>query len=203
MPWLERQGEVPYPPYITARGSARERYQTVYSQSQGSVAAPTAGLHFTPDIFERLAHRGVETLQLTLHIGMGTFSPVRAEKLTDHTMHSEWYALEAAAAERLNRQRANGGRIIAVGTTSLRTLETIWRRHGQFQPESGETDIFIYPGQQIGSIDGLLTNFHLPRSTLLMLVAAWVGRPEILALYQEAIRENYRFYSFGDASLLI
>jgi S-adenosylmethionine:tRNA ribosyltransferase-isomerase len=203
MRWLDRQGEVPYPPYITGRGSSRERYQTVFSQSQGSVAAPTAGLHFTPEILAQLAHKGIETLQLTLHIGIGTFSPVRVEKVTDHTMHSEWYALEAAAAERLNRQRANGGRIIAVGTTSLRTLETIWRRHGQFQAESGETDIFIYPGQQIGAIDGLLTNFHLPRSTLLMLVAAWVGRPEILALYQEAIRERYRFYSFGDASLLL
>lgn len=201
--WLERHGEVPYPPYITARNTDQERYQTVFSREEGSVAAPTAGLHFTPEIFARLTERGIEKVELTLHIGIGTFSPVRVEQIEAHQMHQEWYSLPAATAERLNRQRASGGRIIAVGTTSLRTLETVWRKYGHFEAETGETSIFIYPGQPIGAIDGLITNFHLPRSTLLMLVAAWIGRAQMQVLYQEAIAEGYRFYSFGDSSLLI
>lgn len=203
MCWLERHGEVPYPPYITSRKADKERYQTVFGHAQGSVAAPTAGLHFTSEIFERLAQRRIDTVELTLHIGIGTFSPVRVERIDTHHMHQEWYSLPANTAERLNQQRACGGRIIAVGTTSLRTLETVWRKYGHFQAESGETSIFIYPGQPIGAIDGLITNFHLPRSTLLMLVAAWIGRRQVLNLYQEAIRKGYRFYSFGDTSLLI
>ncbi|PIQ26831.1 tRNA preQ1(34) S-adenosylmethionine ribosyltransferase-isomerase QueA [bacterium (Candidatus Blackallbacteria) CG17_big_fil_post_rev_8_21_14_2_50_48_46] len=203
MAWLERHGEIPYPPYITARESEKERYQTVFSQTHGSVAAPTAGLHFTPELFESLAQKGIEKLELTLHIGIGTFSPVRTQNIQEHTMHQEWYTLPAETAERLNQQRQSGKRIIAVGTTSLRTLETVWRKFGSFQADSDETRIFIYPGQSIEAIDGLITNFHLPHSSLLMLVAAWIGRERMMKLYAEAIQEKYRFFSFGDASLLL
>lgn len=202
--WLERHGEIPYPPYITARETEDERYQTVFADQRGSVAAPTAGLHFTPELIASLQAQGIDFCYLTLHVGIGTFSPVRTEDIQAHEMHSEWYQLSAASAERLNQQRAAGKRIIAVGTTSLRTLETVWRAHqGRFEASSDETQLFIYPGQQIGAIDGLITNFHLPGSTLLMLVSAWIGRKELLRLYQEAIAKRYRFFSFGDAMLLI
>ncbi|MBF2054772.1 MAG: tRNA preQ1(34) S-adenosylmethionine ribosyltransferase-isomerase QueA [Candidatus Sericytochromatia bacterium] len=202
--WLERHGEIPYPPYITARKTEDERYQTVFAEQRGSVAAPTAGLHFTPELIASLQAAGIGFCYVTLHVGIGTFSPVRTEDILAHEMHSEWYQLSATTAERLNQQRAAGKRIIAVGTTSLRTLETVWREHaGQFQAASDETRLFIYPGQTIGSIDGLITNFHLPGSTLLMLVSTWIGRKELLRLYQEAISERYRFFSFGDAMLLL
>ena len=201
--WLERQGEIPYPPYISARTSAPERYQTVYSRERGSVAAPTAGLHFTPALLQRLQAQGIGHVTLTLHVGLGTFTPVRSERIDAHRLHAEVYSLPAATAERLNAVRNAGGRIIAVGTTATRTLETIWRRHGRFVPEQGETDLFIYPGQSIGAIDGLITNFHLPRSSLLMLVSAWIGRQQLMDLYALAIAQNYRFYSFGDGMLLL
>lgn len=202
--WLERHGEIPYPPYITARETEDERYQTVFAELRGSVAAPTAGLHFTPELIQTLEKAGIDFCYLTLHVGIGTFSPVRTEDILSHEMHSEWYQLSAAAAERLNQQRAAGKRIIAVGTTSLRTLETVWRAHaGRFEAASDETRLFIYPGQTIGAIDGLITNFHLPGSTLLMLVSAWIGRKELLRLYEEAVSEGYRFFSFGDAMLLL
>lgn len=201
--WLERHGEIPYPPYITARDTAAERYQTVFSQHTGSVAAPTAGLHFTADLFTQLKSQGIDSVSLTLHVGMGTFSPVRTENITAHELHSEHYEMEAETAERLNAQRAEGKRIIAVGTTATRTLETIWRKHGQFQAERGETKLFVYPGQTLGSIDGLITNFHLPKSSLLMLVSTLIGREPLMHLYAQAIAERYRFFSFGDAMLIL
>ncbi len=202
--WLERHGEIPYPPYITARESEAERYQTVYSRERGSVAAPTAGLHFTPELLAELKDKGIDHVSVTLHVGIGTFSPVRTEQIEDHQMHSEHYQMPANTALRLNQQRESGQRILAVGTTATRTLETVWRKHDQrFAADQGETDIFIYPGQTIGAIDGLITNFHLPCSTLLMLVSALIGREKLLELYQTAIAEKYRFYSFGDAMLLI
>ncbi|PKL76475.1 MAG: tRNA preQ1(34) S-adenosylmethionine ribosyltransferase-isomerase QueA [Candidatus Melainabacteria bacterium HGW-Melainabacteria-1] len=202
--WIQRQGEIPYPPYISARDSSPARYQTVYSREAGSLAAPTAGLHFTPELLAELAHQGIENVSLTLHVGLGTFTPVRSERIDAHQMHSELYQLPAATAERLNQQRSKGGRIIAVGTTATRTLETVWRLHGgRFAAAAGETNLFLYPGQAIGAIDGLITNFHLPRSSLLMLVSAWIGREKLFELYRLAIAERYRFYSFGDAMLLI
>lgn len=202
--WIGRQGEIPYPPYITARESSPDRYQTVYNREAGSVAAPTAGLHFTPELLAQLQAQSIEHVTLTLHVGLGTFTPVRSEQITEHRMHGELYAISEATAARLNAQRAAGRRIIAVGTTATRTLETVWRRHGgQFAPEAGETDLFLYPGQPLDAIDGLITNFHLPRSSLLMLVSTWIGRERLLALYAEAIGERYRFYSFGDAMLLL
>ncbi|MBT9545905.1 MAG: tRNA preQ1(34) S-adenosylmethionine ribosyltransferase-isomerase QueA [Candidatus Sericytochromatia bacterium] len=201
--WLDQHGEIPYPPYITARTSSQDRYQTVFSRSEGSVAAPTAGLHFTPELLAQLHQRGINSVEVTLHIGMGTFAPVRSERIDTHPLHHEWYSLSENAAEKLNVQRQAGGRIIAVGTTSVRTLESVWRKHGMFQAEQGETNIFIYPGQKIAAIDGLITNFHLPRSSLLMLVSTWIGRKNLLKLYQNAIEAKYRFYSFGDACLLL
>jgi S-adenosylmethionine:tRNA ribosyltransferase-isomerase len=201
--WLEKHGEIPYPPYISSRASEKNRYQTIYSQTAGSVAAPTAGLHFTPELFAELAKIGINTTEVTLHIGMGTFAPVRSEKIDQHPLHQEWYSLSAKSAEQLNAQKKAGKRIIAVGTTSVRTLETVWRKWGHFQAEEGETGIFIYPGQKITAIDGLITNFHLPGSSLLMLVSALIGRKELLAIYQTAIAEHYRFYSFGDACLFL
>lgn len=201
--WLERQGEIPYPPYISARTSTPDRYQTVFNRERGSVAAPTAGLHFTPELLQQLSAAGIEQTTLTLHVGLGTFTPVRTERIDQHRLHAEVYSLSAETAERLNRVRASGGRLIAVGTTATRTLETIWRRHGRFVAEEGETDLFVYPGQYLGAIDGLITNFHLPQSTLLMLVSTWVGRSRLMDLYAQAIAEGYRFYSFGDGMLLL
>lgn len=201
--WLDKHGEIPYPPYITSRASTQDRYQTVFGRLQGSVAAPTAGLHFTPELLSELNTAGIQHLEVTLHIGMGTFAPIRSERIDTQTLHHEWYSMSENAAAKLNAQKQRGGRIIAVGTTSVRTLESVWRKHGHFQAEQGETNLFIYPGQQIASIDGLITNFHLPRSSLLMLVSAWIGRKNLLQLYQNAIESSYRFYSFGDACLLL
>lgn len=202
--WLERHGEIPYPPYITARETHAERYQTVFSRERGSVAAPTAGLHFTPELLAALREQGIDHVTLTLHVGIGTFTPVRSEQITEHRLHAEHYVLPAETAQRLNQQRAAGRRIIAVGTTATRTLETVYREHGgHFAAAEGQTELFVYPGQHLGAIDGLITNFHLPGSSLLMLVATLIGREPLMRLYAEAIAERYRFYSFGDAMLLL
>lgn len=200
--WLDRQGEIPYPPYISVRDSAPERYQTVFNRHRGSVAAPTAGLHFTPELLQKLAAQGIAHVTLTLHVGLGTFTPVRTERIDEHKLHAEVYSLSAATAERLNQAREKG-RIIAVGTTATRTLETIWRQHGRFVAAEGDTELFVYPGQTLGAIDGLITNFHLPRSSLLMLVSTWIGRAKLMELYKLAVAERYRFYSFGDGMLLL
>jgi S-adenosylmethionine:tRNA ribosyltransferase-isomerase len=203
---LEAAGEMPLPPYIPRPGGAaaadRTDYQTVYARRPGAVAAPTAGLHFTEGLFRALADAGVGRVFLTLHVGAGTFLPVRAERIEDHRMHSEWGEIGAAAAERINAARAAGGRIVAVGTTSLRLMESAADAHGRLQPFEGETDIFIAPGHPLRSADLLLTNFHLPRSTLFMLVCAFAGVARMKAAYAHAVREGYRFYSYGDACLL-
>lgn len=199
---LGRVGQVPLPPYITAPLTDAERYQTVYSAARGSVAAPTAGLHFTPTLLDALGQAGVSLARLTLHVGLGTFRPVKVDEVEEHVMHSEYYEVSEAAAETINRTRRDGGRIIAVGTTSCRTLETMGRTGG-VAAGRGWTDIFIYPGYQFTVVDALLTNFHLPRSTLLMLVSALAGRDLIMAAYREAIAREYRFFSFGDAMLIV
>lgn len=199
---LERLGRMPLPPYIKEELEDGERYQTVYSRVTGSAAAPTAGLHFTKELLNRIEADGVRVARVTLHVGLGTFRPVKAEEITDHHMHSEYCILPAAAAETLNETRINGGRIICVGTTSCRTLETFAREDGTFTESSGWTDIFIYPGYHFKAMDGLVTNFHLPESTLLMLVSAFAGRENVLRAYAEAVRERYRFFSFGDAMFI-
>jgi len=200
-------GEMPLPPYIAGKRAADDRdardYQTVYAGPTGSVAAPTAGLHFTPDMLAALAGEGVGEARATLHVGLGTFLPVKAEDTRDHRMHAEWAELDAAAAAHLNAAHAAGGRIVAVGTTALRTLEVATDAAGQVQPFQGETDIFITPGHHFRAADVLLTNFHLPRSTLFMLVSAFMGLDVMKRAYAEAIREKYRFYSYGDACLLV
>lgn len=201
---LESLGEMPLPPYIKERLDDAERYQTVYAKASGSAAAPTAGLHFTPELLEELKDKGVEVIPLVLHVGLGTFRPVSAEKLEDHEMHSEYYQLSDTSAERIRQIQANGGRIVAVGTTSVRTLETIAQENdGQIKAGSGWTSIFISPGYQFKAVDALITNFHLPASTLVMLVSAFYNRKQTLAAYQHAVEERYRFFSFGDAMLLI
>lgn len=202
---LDRLGQPPLPPYIRrrARLEDRQRYQTVYAQRAGAVAAPTAGLHFDQTVLAALAGAGVETVFLTLHVGLGTFRPVTTENAEDHHMHAEAYQVLPEAAERINQARAAGGRIVAVGTTVVRALETLADEHGRVRPGSGETDLFIYPGHQFRAVEALLTNFHLPRSTLLMMVAAFAGREAILAAYQEAIDTGYRFYSYGDCMLIV
>ncbi|RWZ59962.1 tRNA preQ1(34) S-adenosylmethionine ribosyltransferase-isomerase QueA [Halobacillus fulvus] len=200
---LESLGEMPLPPYIKEQLSDKERYQTVYAKEEGSAAAPTAGLHFTHELLEELEASGVEIAYLTLHVGLGTFRPVSVDQIEEHDMHAEFYRLSKETADQLNRVRANGGRIISVGTTSTRTLETIIRDHGTFKEASGWTDIFIYPPQKLQAIDGLITNFHLPKSTLIMLVSAFASREFILDAYREAVQERYRFFSFGDAMLIL
>lgn len=199
---LESLGAMPLPPYITEKPEDSGRYQTVYAKINGSAAAPTAGLHFTPELLIALEQKGVSLAELTLHVGLGTFRPVVADNTEDHIMHSEWYTVPLQAAETINRTRAAGGRIIAVGTTSVRTLETAVKDNA-LQPCSGNTDIFITPGYRFQAIDGLITNFHLPESTLMMLISALAGRERILSAYQEAIRARYRFFSFGDAMLIL
>ena len=203
---IAEQGEVPLPPYIIGKRAVDERdrgdYQTTFARHEGSVAAPTAGLHFTPDLFRRLSENGIEHESVTLHVGAGTFLPVTASDTTDHRMHAEWANLDAGAAARLGAARAAGGRVVAVGTTSLRTLESATSVDGRIFPYAGETDIFITPGYKFKAVDILLTNFHLPRSTLFMLVGAFCGVEVMHAAYSEAIKENYRFYSYGDACLL-
>jgi S-adenosylmethionine:tRNA ribosyltransferase-isomerase len=198
-------GVMPLPPYITAPLANPERYQTVYSAATGSAAAPTAGLHWTPALIERVQALGVTWATVTLHVGLDTFRPVQTDNALDHTMHSEWYDLPAATAAAINQARASGGRVIAVGTTSVRVLETVGRNQpaGALAPESGWTDIFIYPPYQFRLVEGLITNFHLPRSTLLLLVSALAGRERIFRAYAEAVAERYRFFSFGDAMLII
>lgn len=197
---LESLGEMPLPPYIKEKLADQERYQTVYSKVNGSAAAPTAGLHWTPELLQKVADKGIKLVELTLHVGLGTFRPVEEDNIEDHKMHSEFYQLSAEAANTLNEVRANGGRIIATGTTSIRTLETIGSKFdGVLQEDSGWTDIFIKPGYQWTVVDAFITNFHLPKSTLVMLVAAFTGRENILSAYQHAIDERYRFFSFGDA----
>ena len=199
---LNRIGHVPLPPYIDRPDTAadREDYQTVYAKPPGSVAAPTAGLHFTPEILERIRQRGIEIAEITLHVGLGTFQPVRVEVVEEHRLHREWYEISADAADRIQRARDAGRRIVAVGTTSVRTLEYAAGKdkHGRIIAQSGEADIFIYPGYEFRVIGAMLTNFHLPKSTLLMLVSAFAGREQTLAAYEHAVQERYRFYSYGD-----
>lgn len=199
---LDRLGQMPLPPYITHRLQDKNRYQTVYAKVDGSAAAPTAGLHFTEALLEEIKKQGVEIAEITLHVGLGTFRPVKADMVEEHHMHSEYYEVSPEAAEKINRTRKQGGRVIAVGTTSCRTLESAAGEYGLL-PGSGWTDIFIYPGYDFKLVDGLITNFHLPKSTLMMLVSAMAGREHIMAAYGEAIREGYRFFSFGDAMLII
>lgn len=202
---LDRHGVVPLPPYIRKGVEApgdRASYQTVFAAIEGSVAAPTAGLHFTADVFRRLAERGVGRVDVTLHVGLGTFRPIEAGRIEDHILHAEWASLDPRTADRLNQARSHGGRIVAVGTTSARTLETAARR-GSIEAFQGETALYIRPGHTFQAVDALLTNFHLPRSSLLVLIAALVGVDLIRAAYAEAIREQYRFYSYGDAMLIL
>lgn len=199
---LDRIGLMPLPPYITTKLQDKERYQTVYSKLRGSAAAPTAGLHFTPELLEEIAQKGIKTAYLTLHVGLGTFRPVKVENIEEHAMHSEYFSLDAAAAETINRTGENGGRIVAVGTTSCRVLETLASDDGTVRPGEGWTDIFIYPGYKLKVVDALVTNFHLPESTLIMLVSAFAGRESILRAYHTAVEMKYRFFSFGDAMLI-
>ncbi|MBX0358841.1 tRNA preQ1(34) S-adenosylmethionine ribosyltransferase-isomerase QueA [Halobacillus sp. Nhm2S1] len=199
---LESLGEMPLPPYIKEQLSDRDRYQTVYAKEEGSAAAPTAGLHFTEELLEDLQAKGIELAYLTLHVGLGTFRPVSVDQVEEHDMHAEFYQLSGETANQLNAVKERGGRIISVGTTSTRTLETIIRDHGTFKEASGWTDIFIYPPQKLKAIDGLITNFHLPKSTLIMLVSAFAGRDFILEAYKQAVEERYRFFSFGDAMFI-
>lgn len=200
---LDQIGQMPLPPYITEKLQDKERYQTVYSKELGSAAAPTAGLHFTPDLMDKIRAMGVDFASVTLHVGLGTFRPVKAQEVTEHKMHSEHCLLPKETAEKILKTKANGGRVIAVGTTSCRTLESVATFTGQIQPWEGYTDIFIYPGYEFKVLDGLITNFHLPESTLIMLVSAFAGREHILHAYEEAVKLEYRFFSFGDACLFI
>ena len=199
---LERLGKMPLPPYIKEELEDGERYQTVYSKVTGSAAAPTAGLHFTKELLAKLADQGVRQAYITLHVGLGTFRPVKAEEITDHHMHSEFCRIDAETARLLNETREQGGRIVCVGTTSCRTVESFADENGRFAERSGWTDIFIYPGYRFRAMDALITNFHLPESTLVMLVSAFAGREHVLRAYEEAVRERYRFFSFGDAMFI-
>ena len=200
---LDRLGQMPLPPYITHELKDKNRYQTVYAKYDGSAAAPTAGLHFTPQLLEELRAKGVHVEEVTLHVGLGTFRPVKVDDVANHHMHSEYYRITQETADRINAAKARGGRIIAVGTTSTRTLESATDEAGILHAGEGYTDIFIYPGYRFKMIDCLITNFHLPESTLMMLVSALAGRETIMAAYQEAVKEKYRFFSFGDAMLIL
>ena len=199
---LEQLGKMPLPPYIKAELQDRERYQTVYSKVVGSAAAPTAGLHFTPELLGKIAEKGVGIGYVTLHVGLGTFRPVKEDEITDHEMHSEYCVIPQETADLINRTKANGGRVICVGTTSCRTLESWANEDGTMEAKGGWTNIYIYPGYKFKVMDGLVTNFHLPESTLIMLVSAFAGRENVLEAYREAVRERYRFFSFGDAMFL-
>lgn len=196
---LERLGKMPLPPYIKAELSDQERYQTVYSREIGSAAAPTAGLHFTNDLLDKIRGKGIQTAFVTLHVGLGTFRPVKAEEISEHHMHSELCMISAETARILNETKSRGGRVVCVGTTSCRTLESLVNPDGSFEAKSKWTEIFIYPGYKFKAMDALITNFHLPESTLVMLVSAFAGREHVLNAYAEAVRERYRFFSFGDA----
>ena len=200
---LERLGKMPLPPYIKAELADQERYQTVYSREVGSAAAPTAGLHFTTDLLEKIRQKGVKTAFVTLHVGLGTFRPVKAEEISEHHMHSELCMIGEETAQILNETKRSGGRVICVGTTSCRTLESLVNEDGTFEPRSKWTEIFIFPGYTFKAMDGLITNFHLPESTLVMLVSAFAGRENVLRAYEEAVKERYRFFSFGDAMCIL
>ncbi len=199
---LDQFGQLPLPPYITETNSKPEHYQTIYADRPGAVAAPTAGLHFTPELLDRLQQKGIEHVFVTLHVGVGTFRPVEAEEITQHQMHGEWIEVSSETVEKIRQTKARGGRIIAVGTTSVRSLEGA-AESGEIQPYYGKTTLFIYPGYEWRVVDGLITNFHLPKSSLLMLVSALIGRERLLMLYRDAIEQHYRFYSFGDAMLIL
>ena len=200
---LERLGKMPLPPYIKAELQDQERYQTVYSREVGSAAAPTAGLHFTNDLLDKIRAKGVKTAFVTLHVGLGTFRPVKAENILEHHMYSELCMISGETAQILNETKKNGGRVICVGTTSCRTLESLVNEDGSFEAKSKWTEIFIYPGYTFKAMDGLITNFHLPESTLVMLVSAFAGREHVLSAYEQAVQERYRFFSFGDAMCIL
>lgn len=200
---LDKLGQMPLPPYITKKLADKDRYQTVYAKNKGSAAAPTAGLHFTKSLLDEIENSGVKIAYVTLHVGLGTFRPVKVNDVKDHHMHSEWYRISSEAADLINETKRSGGRVICVGTTSCRTIESASDTSGNVSAGSGDTDIFIYPGYDFKIMDGIITNFHLPESTLLMLVSAFAGKENIMNAYEEAIRERYRFFSFGDAMMLI
>ncbi len=199
---LDQLGEMPLPPYIHEKLQDPDRYQTVYAKQEGSAAAPTAGLHFTPEVMEKIRGKGIDIVPILLHVGLGTFRPVKEENVENHLMHSEYYEVTEEAAERINRARRSGHRVVCVGTTSVRTLETVADKNGMIRPGSGETQIFITPGVPIRAVDALLTNFHLPESTLLMLISAFIGRETALSAYREAVEKRYRFFSFGDCMFI-
>ncbi len=201
--FVERYGKAPLPPYIHQENPDKERYQTVYAKINGSAAAPTAGFHFTRQLLDQIKQKGIIIIPILLHVGLGTFRPVKVEEISEHKMHSEFYSVSPEAAKQINDVKKAGGRIIAVGTTSVRTLESVALPDGTVRAESGQTDIFIYPGYQFKCVDALITNFHLPESTLIMLVAAMVGKDEVLDMYRTAVRERYRFFSFGDAMVIL
>lgn len=200
---LDSLGEMPLPPYITHKLEDKEMYQTVYAKYDGSAAAPTAGLHFTKELLSKIEEKGIKIASITLHVGLGTFRPVKVDDVNNHHMHTEWYEVNAEAADIINETKRNGGRVICVGTTSCRTIESVAGENGYMKAKTGETDIFIYPGYKFKVMDGLITNFHLPESTLVMLVSAFAGKENVLAAYETAVKERYRFFSFGDAMLLI
>lgn len=199
---LDEIGQMPLPPYIHEELKDKNRYQTIYAKYYGSAAAPTAGLHFTEDLLKKLKEKNVNIAKLTLHVGLGTFRPVKEDDILDHKMHEEVYKIDKENADLIRQTRENGKRVIAVGTTSVRTLESVYKKHGKIVEDSGSTDIFIYPGVEIKAIDGIITNFHLPESTLIMLVSAFWDRENILKVYEQAVKEKYRFFSFGDAMFL-
>ena len=200
---LDSLGEMPLPPYITHKLEDKEMYQTVYAKFDGSAAAPTAGLHFTNELLEKIRQKGIRIASITLHVGLGTFRPVKVEDVNNHHMHTEWYEVNNEAADIINETKKNGGRVICVGTTSCRTIESVADENGLMSAKTGETDIFIYPGYKFKVMDGLITNFHLPESTLVMLVSAFAGKDRILSAYETAVKERYRFFSFGDAMILL
>ena len=199
---LDSLGEMPLPPYITHKLEDKEMYQTVYAKFDGSAAAPTAGLHFTKELLSKIEEKGIKIASITLHVGLGTFRPVKVDDVNHHHMHTEWYEVNAEAADIINETKRNGGRVICVGTTSCRTIESVADENGYMKAKTGETDIFIYPGYKFKVMDGLITNFHLPESTLVMLVSAFAGKENVLSAYETAVKERYRFFSFGDAMIL-
>lgn len=200
---LDSFGKMPLPPYITEQLEDQSQYQTVYAKELGSAAAPTAGLHFTPELMDRLQQKGIQIAEVTLHVGLGTFRPVKEDEITDHLMHSEWYSISEETASKINATKKAGHRVIAVGTTSCRTLESVAAKYGEIRPCSGDTSIFLYPGKEFRCLDGLITNFHLPESTLIMLVSAFYGYERTMKAYRIAVQEKYRFFSFGDAMLIL
>ena len=200
---LDSFGKMPLPPYITEQLEDQSQYQTVYAKELGSAAAPTAGLHFTPELMDRLQQKGIQIAEVTLHVGLGTFRPVKEDEITDHLMHSEWYSISEETVGKINATKKAGHRVIAVGTTSCRTLESVAAKYGEIRPCSGDTSIFLYPGKEFRCLDGLITNFHLPESTLIMLVSAFYGYERTMKAYRIAVQEKYRFFSFGDAMLIL